>query len=196
MLPRQQQRIILLLGLCLSALLAWRSGWPWSAAPAPLPPIPHYFVAISGDVPHPGVRVFSTPPTVAMVWQAAGGQGEIARSAEFVRSGAKITVSPDRNVTIEAMVGAKLITLGLALDLNRASPADFAAVPGLGPVLAGRIIDHRTEHGPFKHIDDLLQVKGIGPKLLEKIRPFVVIIAEAAPPAAERSKEAESDGQH
>uniref|UniRef100_UPI00404B323B ComEA family DNA-binding protein n=1 Tax=Desulfobacca sp. TaxID=2067990 RepID=UPI00404B323B len=196
MLPRQQQLIILLLGLGLSALLAWRTGWPWSGGPSPLPPIPYHFVAISGDVPQPGVRVFATPPTVAMVWQAAGGQGEIAQSAENVRSGAVITVSPDRQVSFATMAGADLVTLGLALDLNQASAADLEAVPGLGPVLARRIIDCREEHGPFREIEDLLQVKGIGPKLLEKIRPYVVIIDEAAPPAAERSEEAESDGEH
>lgn len=193
MLPRQQQLIILLLGLCLAGLLAWRAGWPRGAAPAPLAPLPYYFVAIQGDVPRPGVWLFSTPPTVAMAWQAAGGQGEIPRSSESLRSGSKITVSPARAVTIEAMAGADLITLGVALDLNRASAVDLEAVPGLGPVLAHRITAFREEHGPFTDLEGLLQVKGIGPKLLEKIRPYVVIIAESASPAAAPPRDAETD---
>jgi len=196
MLPRQQQLIILILGLCLSALLAWRAGWPRTAAPTPASPFPLYFIAITGDVPRPGVRIFATLPTVAMVWQAAGGQGEITGSREPLRSGAKITVNPDGQVTIGAMAGSDLITLGVAVDLNRASAADLAAVPGLGPVLARRISAFREEHGPFTDLEGLLQVKGIGPKLLEKIRPYVVIIAEATPPPTVRPREAETDGQH
>ena len=189
MLPRQQQLIILLLGLCLAGLLAWRAGWPGGAAPALLAPLPYYFVAIQGDVPRPGVRLFAAPPTVARLWQAAGGQGEIPAGSEPLRSGSQITVSPARQVTIESMTGADLITLGVALDLNRADAVDLEAVPGLGPVLAHRITAFREEHGPFTDLEALLQVKGIGPKLLEKIRPYVVIITESGPPP----REAEAD---
>ena len=195
MLPRTQQFVILLLGLSLAGLLAWRAGWPGGAAPALPPPPPYYFVAIQGAVPQPGVRFFAAPPTVGLVWQAAGGRGEVSRSREPLRSGSQITVSPAGQVTIEAMAGADLITLGLALDLNRADAVDLEAVPGLGPVLAHRITAFREEHGPFRDLEALLQVKGIGPKMLEKIRPYVVIITESGPPAAAPPREADRDGQ-
>ena len=60
-----------------------------------------------------------------------------------------------------------------ALDLNRATAQDLTQLPGVGEVIARRIIDFREEHGPFKRVEDLMKVKGIGEKSLEKIRPYV-----------------------
>ena len=59
------------------------------------------------------------------------------------------------------------------VDLNRAGAAELDALPGIGPVLAGRILRHREAHGPFRAPDDLLAVPGIGPRLLERLRPRV-----------------------
>ena len=47
------------------------------------------------------------------------------------------------------------------------------ALPGIGPVLAARIVEHRRLHGRFHHVDELLLVHGIGPRLLEKLRPWL-----------------------
>ena len=52
------------------------------------------------------------------------------------------------------------------LDINQATWVEFAQLKQIGPVLARRIVDYREIHGPFRSIDDLLQVKGIGPKKL------------------------------
>lgn len=58
------------------------------------------------------------------------------------------------------------------LDVNRAGAAQLQGLPGIGPALAQRIVDARTE-SPFREADDLLRVKGIGPAKLEKIRPHL-----------------------
>jgi competence protein ComEA len=59
------------------------------------------------------------------------------------------------------------------VDLNQAGLAELDALPGIGPVLAGRILQHRMAHGPFREPEDLLAVPGIGPRLYERLRPRV-----------------------
>lgn len=58
-------------------------------------------------------------------------------------------------------------------DVNRARTKTLQRLPGVGPVTAGRIIAWRDSVGPFDGPASLLEVKGIGPKTLEKIRPFL-----------------------
>ena len=58
-------------------------------------------------------------------------------------------------------------------ELNQADRAALEQVPGIGPTLAKAIEDHRTKKGPFKSVDELRQVKGIGPATLDKVRPFL-----------------------
>ena len=52
---------------------------------------------------------------------------------------------------------------------------DLQALPGIGPKLAQRVIDHRTARGPFGKIEDLQQVKGIGRKKFDRLRPHVLV---------------------
>src|SRR4051812_16335427 len=61
------------------------------------------------------------------------------------------------------------------IDINTADWPEFAQLPGIGETLARRIIDSRQKDGPFSRPEDLRRVRGIGPKTLEKIRPFLVV---------------------
>lgn len=74
--------------------------------------------------------------------------------------------------------GAKASGPARPVDLNRAGAGDLATVPGIGKALAQRIVEFREEHGPFKRVEDLMKVKGIGEKSFEKIRPHVAIKAQ------------------
>lgn len=65
------------------------------------------------------------------------------------------------------------LTTGFTVDVNAATAAELAQLPGLGPATAQRIVDHRREHGPFAAIDALLDVPGIGPTTLEGMRPHL-----------------------
>lgn len=62
-----------------------------------------------------------------------------------------------------------------SLDLNQADHAQLLQLPGLGESLARRIETYRAEHRGFRDVDELRQVSGIGPKMLEKLRPFVYV---------------------
>ena len=61
------------------------------------------------------------------------------------------------------------------LDLNLATKAQLMDLPGIGEVLAQRILDYRQTQGSFHSIDELLNVEGIGEKTLEQIEPFLKI---------------------
>lgn len=61
------------------------------------------------------------------------------------------------------------------LDLNTAGERALVALPGVGPSTAKAIVAYRAAHGPFKNIEDLMQVKGIGPKKFETLRPHVKV---------------------
>ena len=65
------------------------------------------------------------------------------------------------------------------VDINRASLAKLTGLPGIGPVLAERIVRYRLKYGPFRSLDQLLEVPGIGAKLLEKLRPRLQICSLA-----------------
>lgn len=61
------------------------------------------------------------------------------------------------------------------VDLNAATAAELEALDGIGPVLAGRILAFRAENGPFRTVADLLNVRGIGPRTLERLRPQLAV---------------------
>lgn len=65
---------------------------------------------------------------------------------------------------------------GKKVELNRATASELGTLPGIGPTLTARILDARRER-PFRAVDDLRRVKGIGAKTLEKLRPFVEVRA-------------------
>ena len=61
------------------------------------------------------------------------------------------------------------------IDINSAEWIEWIQMPGIGETLATRIIEDREQNGPFESIDDLQRVKGIGPKTIEKLRPWVTV---------------------
>ncbi len=61
------------------------------------------------------------------------------------------------------------------VDINTASVAELDTLPGIGPAIAGRIIDFRTRNGPFRRSEDLMNVRGIGEKKFLKLKGRIVI---------------------
>jgi competence protein ComEA len=62
---------------------------------------------------------------------------------------------------------------GQTLDVNTASAQELTELPGVGPSLAARIVEYRTENGPFQSVDDLQNVSGIGPSKFDKMLPYI-----------------------
>ena len=63
----------------------------------------------------------------------------------------------------------------LRIAINTATEKEWIQLPGIGPKRAHEIIEFRQQHGNFHTVDELLNVKGIGPKGLEKIRPYLTL---------------------
>ena len=61
------------------------------------------------------------------------------------------------------------------VNINTASSRELDALPGIGEVLAQRILDYRKANGAFSSVDELVKVKGIGEKTLEKLRPYATV---------------------
>jgi competence ComEA-like helix-hairpin-helix protein len=61
-----------------------------------------------------------------------------------------------------------------SIDVNRAGAAELETLPGIGPVLAARIVAERERRGPFRSVDDLRRVSGIGPVTSRKLAPYLL----------------------
>ena len=80
-----------------------------------------------------------------------------------------------RSTTGEPAQTGMTVAASAPLDINAASAAELATLPEIGPVLAQRIVDYRTEHGPFRTVDELANVQGVSPRMVEAIRSLVAV---------------------
>jgi competence protein ComEA len=176
---RAQLGIILLVAALLFSIYAWRGhpGRPSSATPvaAPHPVV----VEITGEVARPGVYSYPAPPTLLEVWRLAGGPEPLPQPDVKLPSETRVDVAAGGAYRLGHMSGERLLTLGRALDLNTSTSGDLEALPGVGPVLAQRIIEYRQSQGPFQKIDDLLSVHGIGKKKLTQLKPLITVSSAA-----------------
>ena len=84
-------------------------------------------------------------------------------------------VSP---ASLAALAAAKT---PVVVNLNTASLKELEQLPGIGTKTAERIIDYRTKKGPFKKIEELMNVQGVGEKSFLKIKPQLTVVAKADP---------------
>lgn len=141
------------------------------------------FVGIEGPVNKPGVYCFEREPSLRDLIQRAGGlrdrvgDDDYALSPAFAQ-GTMVHISTERGrieFSTEPLPAPYRVTLVIPIPINEASPEELDAIPEIGPVLARRIIDHRSRYGPFTAVDELTNVPGIGKVRFSRIRPFVKI---------------------
>lgn len=146
-------------------------------------PDPQLIVHGAGQVQRPGIVRLAPGDRVVDAIEAAGGAGEEADLASVnlarpVIDGEQVYVPAPGEVPPAPASGAGASGGGpdgstTVIDLNTADAAALLDLPGVGPVLAERIVDWRTEHGRFTSVDELAEVSGIGEKLLGGLRDKV-----------------------
>ncbi|MFG1999618.1 helix-hairpin-helix domain-containing protein [Spirillospora sp. NPDC048911] len=186
-------RALALLGV-IAALAA--GVYLWMARPRPEPPTdpapsPSLSIAaatapagrvvvhVSGKVRRPGVVTLPAGSRVTDAIKAAGGVRGAARTdalnlARKLVDGEQIPVGVPPPVAVPAMSGAPVPGApGAPLDLNSATVEQLDDLPGVGPVLAQRIVDYRGQHGSFRSVDQLQEVSGIGARRFSELKPMV-----------------------
>ena len=130
-------------------------------------------VHVIGAVNNPGLVDLPAGSRIADAITAVGG----AKTAKALGSVnlARVLIDGEQ-IVVGAQAGAVTgspVDANGVLNLNSATETDYESLPGVGPVLAARIMAWRTTNGVFRSIDELGEVTGIGPSILEQIRPLV-----------------------
>jgi competence protein ComEA len=137
-------------------------------------------VELAGDSGRNGIYCVPRGTPVAAFLDLAGIRREAAGKTlpgpSILDRPATVSVSKTSDrVETRPMDAAKRFALGIPIDVNRSSREELVLVPGIGEATAERILDRRSRAGSFRTPDDLLQVKGIGEKRLEKLRPYLCV---------------------
>jgi competence protein ComEA len=194
---RHGARSLWLAGLAAALLLA---GWTWLDRPrtepvedgqavptAPsTPPVGEVaetsatvVVSVVGQVASPGLVTLPSGSRVADAVAAAGGLLPEADPASLnlaavVADGEQVAVGIPGPVP-QAGSPSGAASGGGRIDLNTAGVAELDALPGIGPVLAQRIVDHRSRQGPFRSVEELDDVPGIGPGTAAELAELVTV---------------------
>lgn len=121
-------------------------------------------VEVAGAVENPGIFVLPAYSTVADLLSLV----EISEEADLSNINQTTVLKNHDKISIpEAGHSA------LQVSINLADSGELTLLPGVGPKTAENIVEYRNQHGYFQSLDDLIKVKGIGAKTLEKIRAYI-----------------------
>ena len=173
--------IIAAIVLSLSVLIVLRGNTQINAAPEIIPITiaePEIFVDVAGAVNNPGVYTLTGRSRVIDAIKAAGDSAPGAdlstiNLARMLNDGEQIYVD-STVVNSSGQRVSKKVSSG-PININRATLRQLDALDGIGPVIAGRIIEYRKKNGSFLTIDDLQKVSGIGAAKFAQIKSKVRI---------------------
>jgi competence protein ComEA len=182
---RSQAVIAILAALALLVFYGWQElTAPHRQRHAPPPvPIP-VVVQVTGRVISPATYDFPHPVSVAQAIARAGGllpglEVDSAWEKLVAGPGARIEVGADAAgraiLSLGQMAASTLLALGIPADLNRVSAADLALIPGVSRSLGERIVAERARRGRYRSVEELDEVKGVGPATLERLSRHLVV---------------------
>lgn len=163
-------------------------GEPVELLPPPEPP--PVIVHVAGEVAAPGVYSLPAGSRVQDAIGAAGGSLPDAgldnlNLATLLEDGQRLwvpsavptpepeTSGGERSQTVELPTGTP--SSQNPININTASAAELESLPKIGPVIAQAIIDYRQANGPFSAIEEIIEVKGIGPAIFEAIKELITV---------------------
>ena len=138
-------------------------------------------VSVVGTVARPGLVTLPEGARVADAIAAAGGllpeaDATSVNLAAVVSDGQQVAVGVPGAAVVDGAPGGATAGSGSGpVDLNAATAADLDALPGIGPVLAQRIVEHRERSGPFRSVEQLDDVPGIGPATYAELAELVAV---------------------
>ena len=173
--------IIAAIVLIISLLMVLRGNTQINAAPEIIPVTisePEIFVDVTGAVNNPGVYSLSGRSRVIDAIKAAG---DSAPGADLSTINLARVLNDGEQIYVDATVVnsfgqriSKKVASG-PININRATLRQLDGLDGIGPVIAGRIIEYRKKNGSFLTIDDLQKVSGIGAAKFAQIKSKVRI---------------------
>lgn len=140
-------------------------------------------VYVAGAVVAPGVYTLEAAARVTDALSAAGGAGadadlDVVNLAALVTDGERVYV-PRVGETIPAVIGSPVVVgetrPGGPVNVNSATADQLDVLPGVGPTTATAIVAFREQHGPFQTVEQLGDVRGIGPAKLDALRGLVTV---------------------
>jgi competence protein ComEA len=191
---REQQWVVLFLSLSLS-LFFFLTNLPFTwkeagrRAPQEPPPVKkslknELIVEVDGSVKRQGIYAIGPGRSVSDVIARAGGINQkMSLPSEnlqrTIERSCRLHVLPAAQgaarLLVEPLSPQALKTLSVPIDLNTASVEELDTLPGIGPTIARAIVEQRQAQGRFNSAEDLLQVRGIGPRKLAAIRPHITV---------------------
>jgi competence protein ComEA len=105
---------------------------------------------------------------------APGAESQAINLARPLVDGEQVVV-PKKGEAPAGGAGPSAQQPGGKVNINSATESDFENLPGIGPVIAQRIVDYRDQHGPFRSIQDLMKVTGIGQKKFDSLQAYVTV---------------------
>ena len=137
-------------------------------------------VHVVGAVLAPGVQTLAADDRVEQAIEAAGGFADTADIAAVnlaapLWDGQRVSVPTARPAPTTRTTPASRPSASAPIDLNTATVAQLESLPGIGPVTARKILDHRARYGRFTSVEELRTAKLVGAATYEKLRDLVIV---------------------